>query len=94
MVGHITYEPRDSTVIETSWLNNKLIFRSETFEDLAVKMERWYGVTIHFADEAIKPKRLNGVFENETIQQALQALQLITHFTYKMNRNEIIISSR
>ena len=93
-VSHLTYQPRDSTVIETSWMDNKLIFRSETFEELAVKMERWYGVSIKFADEAIKPKRLNGVFENETIQQALQALQLITPFSYKMNKGEIIISSR
>ena len=94
MVSHLTYEPRDSTVIETSWMDNKLIFRSETFEDLAVKMERWYGVNIHFADDDIKPKKLNGTFENETIQQALKALQLITPFTYKMNKNEIIISSK
>ena len=94
MVSHLTYAPADSTVIETSWLENKLIFRSETFEDLAIKMERWYGVTIHFADESIKPKKLNGVFENETVQQALKALQLITPFTYKMNNNEILIASK
>jgi transmembrane sensor len=93
-VSHLTYEPHDGTVIETSWMENKLIFRSETFEELAVKMERWYGITIRFSDENIKPKRLNGVFENETIQQALQALQLITPFIYKMNKNEIVISSK
>jgi len=75
-------------------MENKLIFRSETFEDLAVKMERWYGVTIRFADEAIRPKRLNGIFENETIQQALKALQLITPFTYKIDNNEVVISSK
>jgi transmembrane sensor len=57
-------------------------------------MERWYGVRIRFADQAIKPKKLNGIFENETIQQAFQALQLITPFSYKMNKNEIVISSK
>ena len=94
MVSHLTYVQADSTVIETSWLDNKLIFRSETFEDLAVKMERWYGVTIRFKDESIKPKKLNGNFKNETVQQALTALQLITPFIYKMNNNEIIIASK
>ncbi|MEO6316041.1 MAG: FecR domain-containing protein [Chitinophagaceae bacterium] len=93
-VSHLTYEPRDSTVVETSWMDNKLIFRSETFEDLSVKMERWYGVTIRFADDAIKPKKLNGTFENESIQQALQALQLITPFSYKINKTEILIASK
>jgi len=94
LVSHLTYEPHDNIVIETSWMENKLIFRSETFEELAVKMERWYGVTIRFADEAIKPKRLNGIFENENIQQALKALQLITPFTYSIDNNEVVISSR
>jgi transmembrane sensor len=94
LVSHLTYEPRDSTVIETSWMDNKLIFRSESFEDLAVKMERWYGVNIRFADDKIKPKRLNGIFENESVQQALKALQLITPFTYNINKNDIVISSK
>jgi len=94
LVSHLTYAQADSAVIETSWMDNKLIFRSEAFVDLAVRMERWYGVNIRFADEDIKPKKLNGVFENETIQQALKALQLITPFNYKINKNEIIISSR
>lgn len=94
LVSHLTYEPHDSTIIETSWMDNKLIFRSETFEDLAVKMERWYGVNIRFSDEKIKPKRLNGIFENESVQQALQALQLITPFTYTINKNDIAISSK
>lgn len=94
MVSHLTYTNIDSTVVETSWMENKLIFRSETFEDLAIRMERWYGVKIRFADDAIKPKKVNGIFENETIQQALQALQLVTAFNYKMNKNEIVISSK
>ncbi len=94
LVSHLTYSLNDSTVVETSWMDNKLIFRSEKFEDLAVKMERWYGVSIRFADEDIKSKKLNGVFENETIQQALKALQLITQFSYKMTKNEIVISSK
>ncbi|HTL08137.1 MAG TPA: FecR domain-containing protein [Chitinophagaceae bacterium] len=94
LVSHLSYTPVDSTIIETSWMENKLIFRSETFEDLAIRMERWYGVTIRFADDAIKPKKLNGTFENETIQQALKALQLVTPFEYSINKNDIVIASK
>jgi len=94
LVSHLTYEPHDSTIVETSWMDNKLIFRSETFDELAIKMERWYGISIRFTDEDIKPRRLTGVFENESLQQALKALQLITPFTYKMNKSEVIISSK
>ena len=71
-----------------------MIFRSETFENLAVRMERWYNISIRFADEKIKPRKLTGIFENESIQQALKALQEITPFAYKINKNEVMISSR
>jgi transmembrane sensor len=93
-VSHLTYEPKDSTVLETSWMVNKLIFRSETFEDLSVKMERWYGITFRFADENIKKKKFTGVFENESIQQALEALKLTTSFTCRFNKKEVTIASK
>jgi ferric-dicitrate binding protein FerR (iron transport regulator) len=93
-ISHLTYEPKDSTVIETSWMENKLIFRSESFEDLALRMERWYGISIRFGDEAVKKKKLNGTFENENIEQALQALQLIVPFKYIINKKEILIQRK
>ena len=36
-------------MIETSWLDNKLAFRSEEFQSIARRMELWYGVKIVFA---------------------------------------------
>ena len=43
--------------------------------------------------KTIKPKKLNGMFENESLQQALKALQLITPFSYTINKNRNMISS-
>ena len=91
-LGHLSILPQDNSIIETSWVNNKLIFRSETFEEVAHKMERWYAVDISFTDEKLKTKRLTGVFENETIAQALEAIQLTTTFNYNINNGKIIIS--
>jgi len=91
-ISHLTYQPHDSTVIETSWMEGKLIFRSETFEELAVQMERWYGITIHFTGEELKKKKCTGIFENESTEQALAALQLIVPFKYSINKKEVFIS--
>ena len=56
-------------------------------------MERWYGnVSIVIADEILKKEQLNGIFEKETVYQALDALQLSTPFTYKVNNNVITIT--
>ncbi len=90
-VSHLTYAPKDSTIIETAWLENKLIFQGETFEDLAIRMERWYGISFRFKNEAVKKEKLTGVFENETVQEALSALQLVAPFRYAIGKNEVVI---
>ena len=69
-----TYEQKTGAIIETSWVDNKLTFREETFGDLARRMERWYGVTIQFADPALEQLQFTGSFKEETIGQALDAL--------------------
>ncbi len=87
----LKYNSADSTVAETQWVNNKLVFRDESFLDLATKMERWYNVTIEINNENIAQERLNGTLETETITQALEALKETTPFRYEKNGNNIII---
>jgi ferric-dicitrate binding protein FerR (iron transport regulator) len=90
-INKLKYSAVDSTVAETQWINNKLVFRDESFADLAVKMERWYDVSIEINDPVLKQARLNGIFEKETIIQALEALRISMPFKYDQNGNNIII---
>ena len=76
---------------DISWKDGRLIFKSEKFEDLAVKLERWYDVHITILDERLKNIRYTGVFEKESIEQALEALSLSKPFNYKLDQNKIII---
>jgi len=89
-----TYESRTGTIIETSWVNNKLIFQDEEFRDLALQMERWYGVDIQFASAKPSALRFTGTFQEETIQQALDALKLTADFNYTIHGNQITIYER
>src|SRR6185295_18900551 len=51
-VDQLNYSPVDSTPIETAWVDSKLRFqKNETFKEVALKMERWYAVTIIFDDK-------------------------------------------
>jgi transmembrane sensor len=77
----------DTSLKETSWVYNRLDFDGDTFSELAVKMERWYNVKIIFKNERLANMRLGGAFEDEGLEEALKALQLITKFTYKINNN-------
>ena len=87
MVSSIQYTPVDSAIIETAWVNNNLIFRSKTFEELSRDIERWFNVTIEVSDTAILSKQFTGTFSNESITDALDALSLSYPFHYKLNRN-------
>jgi ferric-dicitrate binding protein FerR (iron transport regulator) len=82
----------DTTIVETSWVHNELIFRDETFSDIAKKMERWYGVTIIIEDEKIALERLSGTLTTETVQEALNALQYSEKFHYSIKGNTILIT--
>jgi transmembrane sensor len=90
-LSRVSRLPEDSSVIETSWVNNRLIFRSETFEDVAHKLERWFGINIQFAEESLKHRRFTGIFEKETLSQALSALQLTTAFNYTITQDNVLI---
>lgn len=90
-IGRMTQMPSDSSIVETSWIDNKLVFRSERFDDLAVKMERWYGVHIRFADESLREIRFTGIFERENISQALDALKLTANFSYSLDKDQVVI---
>ena len=79
-------------LLETSWVDNILVFRDQTFEEVARKMERWYGVEINLLSPEIKHVRLTGVFEKETVEQALEALQIIEPFTFKITGKTISIN--
>lgn len=91
ILGNLTHID-DSTIIETSWVENKLVFEDEPFTEVAKKMERWYGVRIDFADERIADYRMHGSFTKETIKEALDALKIGFHFNYKMEGNNIMIA--
>ena len=92
VIGKINYAPADSTVIETSWIDNRLIFRNKMFAELAVELERKYGIVFRFEDENAKQLMFDVNFKNETIHQALQALQLANPFHYSVNNEMIIIT--
>jgi len=79
----------DSNKVETSWVYNRLVFDGDSFQELAKKMERWYNVKITIKNKDLLRYRFKGAFENETIQEALNALQLTAEFSYKINNNEI-----
>ena len=93
IITHIDSTKKESERFETAWLYSRLEFRGNSFEELAHKLERWYNVTILFADEKVKQLNVTGSLENETVEQAFIALKEAFPINYKINNNEILVSS-
>lgn len=84
-----------STVaLETTWKDGTLQFYREPLYLLAVKLERWYGVSIRIEDEALCNSRFTGVFDRETIEQALKALSMSKPFKFSINKDTVIIKAK
>ena len=93
-LGTLNYFSLDSTVLETSWVNNRLIFEDESFEEIALKMSRWYGVNFLFNDEQVKNLRFTGNFRNETVWEALTAMQITADFNFEIVDKNVTITKR
>jgi ferric-dicitrate binding protein FerR (iron transport regulator) len=87
-INRLSHFGADSLVTETAWVDNKLVFQDESFIDLAKKMERWYGIRVALDDQALDTLHFTGSFEKENIQQALKALQLLSHFNFTVHSGE------
>jgi len=87
-----TYFDNSNTLnIETAWMNNKLVFKNEPFEQLANSLERKYGNNIIFKNDVLKSIKFTGEFEKEDINQILLSLKIVTRFNYKISGNNIYI---
>jgi ferric-dicitrate binding protein FerR (iron transport regulator) len=90
--SYLTHARGDSSVIETAWVQNKLVFDNESFAEIAEKMERWYNVEIVCKDVKLQTEPMSGSFTNETVQEALYALSVSTPFHYTIHGNKITIA--
>jgi transmembrane sensor len=87
----VTADPTYKTIIETSWVEDKLIFRNEPFRDVASKLERWYNIRFHFANGKYLDDKLTGYFKDQPIKNVMDGLQLSLGFHYEIAGDSILI---
>jgi transmembrane sensor len=90
---HIDSTIKESEHIETAWVYNRLEFRGDNFEQLALKLERWYNIKVYFEDPAARQLKFNGSLQNETVEQAFMALKEAVAFDVRIDNNEVFIKS-
>jgi len=79
---------------ESSWKDEKLVIRSESLSEMAIKLERFYNVSIVFNDEDAKQHHFTGTLDKLTIEEVLRAIANTAPIEYEVNRNQINIGSK
>lgn len=92
VLGKAHFQEKDSVATEVLWVKNKLAFDQETLRDVALKIERWYDVKVNIRDERLKNTEYSGVFEDESLDEIMEALQLTGNFNYSINKKEVTIT--
>jgi ferric-dicitrate binding protein FerR (iron transport regulator) len=79
---------------EIAWVSNKLVFKNESFREVAFKMERWYDVVFVFKTKSLEKEVLTGAFGKEKLEDALSALALTTPFRYRIRQDTVYLTGR
>jgi transmembrane sensor len=87
----IVPDQTDGTITETSWVNNKLVFRKETLSGLAARLERWYDVKIVFDGHRYQGDSISGTFRDASIGDVMHALQITAGFRYRIEKDTVRI---
>ena len=75
-----------------AWKNGKLRFEGESLADIALDLERWYGVDIDLAP-AISSCRYYLNFENDvSLEEVLRAMSELSTISYTIIQKKVIIS--
>jgi transmembrane sensor len=83
-ISSIDFWGKDSVVAETAWIDNRLVFAGETLSELAARMERWFDASITVTGTRLQEFRMTGSFKDETLEESLKAISLITGCKYRL----------
>jgi len=89
--GKLLFSNKVKTEDFTAWKDNKLVFKNEKFESLAIKLERWYGAKIIIKDPEINNYHFSGSICNETVEDVMKLIKYTLNIDYAIQHNTITI---
>ncbi len=74
-----------------AWKEGRLYLENETFEQVLLKLEKWYGVEILTSDTLSVTEKYTGSFKDESLENVLEALKVSGSFNYRINNKEVYL---
>jgi transmembrane sensor len=91
VLSKMRYYGQDSSNIETSWTKKQLVFDKANLTEIVSKIERWYNVKVVIKDEGLRDAKYTALFEEESLEEVLEALRLTGGFRYVIKDKEVTI---
>lgn len=66
----------------TAWTEGRLVFRNETLDRVAERLNRWYNVEIKIQDPELNAYTFHATFLDEPLDQVLKLLSMTTPISY------------
>jgi transmembrane sensor len=67
-----------------AWKDGLLIFKNDSIQEIAKKLERWYNVDVKIVNENVKEFTCTATFSEETLSQVLELMSLPSPVTYRL----------
>jgi len=79
---------------DISWKDNEWVIYRESLENLAIKLERRFDVKISFQEESLKTLRYNGTLPDESLEQVLNIIALVSPIKYSVKGKSVVFSKK
>ena len=80
---------------DMAWTEGRMIFKAMRLQEIAVELERDFGIKVVFRDEAAMDYVLTGSFQNNTLEEVMYyfSLSKSKKIYYKITNNELLIAA-
>ncbi len=74
-----------------AWKAEQLVFNNHPLAEIAVRLERWYGVSVVIRREELKNMRFTGAFKQAPLKTVMDDLGFVMQFNYRIAGKEVTI---
>jgi ferric-dicitrate binding protein FerR (iron transport regulator) len=74
-----------------AWTAGRLVFRQASLRDVAVQLERWYGVTVEFSAESLAARRVTLDMPAQSLTEVLNAVTVPINLRYTATARAVVL---
>jgi transmembrane sensor len=68
----------------TAWKEGKIIFRGDSMNEVARRIERWYNIEVELVDKELESFVIRGIFQDDSLEEVLHFLSMTSPIKYQI----------